>query len=248
MVEHLDDLLAVDHLLDHALGLADVLLLRHEVARGLAADPARERHRHHGAADDHQPHPQRIVQHDAQYRGHRHQRHQQLRKALADHLAHGVHVVCVVAHDVAALAAVEVADGQALHVLEHGHAELVQRALGVQRLQLVVHGGDDEPAGVERGQDAHVAQHHGPHGRPVPAVVPGLLDDGHHPLLEDGRQRADDRAHQDQRDDDGQQRGVEPEQHLHQPREGGGALRLSVDHASASSPAMSSWPWRFWDR
>ena len=55
---------------------------------------------------------------------------QQLRHALADHLAQGINIVGIQRHDIAVGVAVKVFDGQRLHMGKHFIAQVLQGALG----------------------------------------------------------------------------------------------------------------------
>ena len=153
--EHLDHLLAFHHFFDVAVHLAEVALLLDEVLAGLLGDlfGAEQHQGHHQHGDDGElPAQQAHAEedgHDGDDAGN------QLRDALAEHLAQGVHVVGVHGHDVAVGVLVKILDGQALHVGEQLDAQVAQGALGH-----VDHG-----AGVEPGRqnaddidDAHPQQ------------------------------------------------------------------------------------------
>ena len=135
MAERLDDLLTVHDLLDMALDHAELGLLRNEEARGVGAEQLGHKGHKGDAGDDDQAHPHAVVQHDKEHRDDDDDRHEQVGQRLADHLTQRVDVVGVVAHDIAALVRVEVADRQGLLVGEHVVADLLQRAL--------LHGDDD---------------------------------------------------------------------------------------------------------
>ena len=118
VAEDLDDLLAVEHLLDEAVNYAEVALLPDVVLAGeLGEVRGDEQHDHCGDDGDD---GQRRVEHDHAYeRGdHGDDRVDYLRNALAEQLTQGVHVVGVDGHDVAVGVGVEILDGQPLHALE----------------------------------------------------------------------------------------------------------------------------------
>ena len=128
--EHLDDLLALHHLFDVAVHLAQILLLGHKVlaAHGsdlLGAEQHQGHHQHgdNGELPAHQAHAGEHG-HDGDGAGH------QLGDALADHLAQGVHIVGVHRHDVAVGVGVKIPDGQAFHVGEKLDTQVAQGALG----------------------------------------------------------------------------------------------------------------------
>ncbi len=64
VVEDLDDLLTVHHLLDEALGLCNRRLLLHEVASGAAADLLHDLRHDDDAADHEDREPHTVVQHE----------------------------------------------------------------------------------------------------------------------------------------------------------------------------------------
>ena len=128
--EHLDDLLALHHLFDVAVHLAQILLLGHKVlaAHGsdlLGAEQHQGHHQHgdNGELPAHQAHAGEHG-HDGDGAGH------QLGDALADHLAQGVHIVGVYRHDVAVGVGVKIPDRQTFHVGEKLDAQVAQGALG----------------------------------------------------------------------------------------------------------------------
>jgi len=82
VAEDLDDLLAVHHFLDIALGLAERLLLAHEERGRLAADALCDAH-HGDDAEDHDQHERdAVIDHDEQHAGDGQSRGEQLRQAL----------------------------------------------------------------------------------------------------------------------------------------------------------------------
>ena len=87
MAEHLDDLLAVHHLLNVAVDLAQFLLLLEEVFAGVSGQILRGQHHN---ADHHQRKQAQgnaQVEHREEYADHRNDGVDKLRQALADHLA-----------------------------------------------------------------------------------------------------------------------------------------------------------------
>ena len=130
VVEHLDDLLALDHLLDIAVHLAQVPLLGHEVPAGALA---------HGH-DDQEHHPQGEHRHQKQNRAevqhHRHHAHKRQHTgdqgddAVLQDLVEGVDVVGVSAHELAVGVGVKIAEGKLLHPVEQVPADGVGGLLG----------------------------------------------------------------------------------------------------------------------
>ena len=169
--KHLDDLLALHHFLNVAVQLAQIPLLGNEILAGLGGDlfggPEHQGHAEQGdagKADVQQAHAHQYG-YDGDGAGN------ELRDALAQHLAQGVHIVGVHGHDIAVGVGVKVGDGQALHVGEELDAQVAQGALG----------DIDHDAGVApRGQDAdevdaaHMEQGPGQRGK----IRVGLLSHG----------------------------------------------------------------------
>ena len=130
MAEHLDDLLPVHHFLNKAVDGAEVALLRHKVFAGIAGQVlGRQQHN-----ADHNQRYQRQQRAEHNHRNQHADDHnaavEQLRDALADHLAQGVGIVGVDGHNVAVGVAVKILDGQRLHMGEQIVAQTLQRALG----------------------------------------------------------------------------------------------------------------------
>ena len=168
--EDLDDLLALHHLFDIAVHLAEVALLCDEVLAALLGDllGAEEHQGHHQHGDDGELPAQHTHAgkdgNDGDGAGH------QLRDALAEHLTEGIHVVCVDGHDVAVRMGVKVADGQALHVGKELGAQVAQGTLGDV----------DHDAGVEPGgEDAHHIDAADAHQRTGQRCKAGVLLLGH---------------------------------------------------------------------
>ena len=212
MAEDLDDFLAVHQLFHVALGAADGLLLADEVARGVAADLAHDEEHAEDAEQDHERHPQAVVQHDAEHREHDDRGNDQLRDALGDHLAQRVDVVRVIAHDVAVVVRVEVADGQILHAVEHLLTQLCKRALRDDGHQLRVGDAGQKAQAVEDRENRDEAENVAGNGGPV-AGLPTLLDSSDDVLHEYGRNGADDCIQQNAQQRDRKQDRVEAEQH-----------------------------------
>ena len=129
VVEDLDDLLAVDGFLHEGVHVADPLLLLDEVAAGAAHDLAHDEVEQNGEHDYERGEWNGQPQHGQQRRGRGDNRGEHLRERLRDGLAQRIGVVGVVAHDVAVLVAVEVANRQLLLVGEHIITNLLERAL-----------------------------------------------------------------------------------------------------------------------
>ena len=142
--EHLDDFLALHHFLDVAVQLAEVTLLGDEVFAALGGDllGGEEHQGYHQHGDDGETDGQHTHAdkdgNDGDGAG------DELRDALAEHLAQGVHIVGVNGHDIAVGVLVKILDGQALHVGEELDAQVAQGALGhVDHDAGITPGGDD---------------------------------------------------------------------------------------------------------
>ena len=95
MAEHLDDLLAVHHLLNVAVDLAQLLLLPEEVFAGVSGQILRGQQHNADHCQRQQSQGDTEVNHRGQHADQRDDRVDQLGQALADHLAQGVGVVGV---------------------------------------------------------------------------------------------------------------------------------------------------------
>ena len=158
MVEDLDDLLALDHLLDIAIDFAHGLLLSREILAAPAAHGLH--HRQH--------HRQRAKGDEGQY-GTEHQHHgdgaQEVQRAgddageaVVQGLGHCLDVVGVATHQLAVGVGVKVFQGQSLHFVEQVRPDLRDGVLGHM----------DHNAGISEGADRahdvdqrHEAQHFG---------------------------------------------------------------------------------------
>ena len=163
MAKDLDDLLAVHHFLNVAIDLAQLLLLLDEVFAGVAGQVLRRQQ--HDADHREGQHRQgdTQIEHRGQHADEGHNRVDELRQALADHLAQRVNVVRVDRHNVAVGVGVKVFDGQRLHVGEHLVTQVLQRALGDPCHQAVLHKDSSDADAVDdchaqdsRGQAAEV--------------------------------------------------------------------------------------------
>ena len=127
--EHLDDLLAFHHFFDVAVQLAQIPLLLDEVFAGLLGDlfGAEHHQRHHQHGDNRQLPAEHA--HAEEHRNNGNGAGHQLRDALTEHLAQGIHIVGVHGHDIAMGMLVKIFDGQALHVGEQLGAQVAQGAL-----------------------------------------------------------------------------------------------------------------------
>ena len=129
MAEHLDDFLPGHHFLNEAVDAAQIRLLRDKVLAGQFREFGGRQHLERQQDERENRHNPRIVQHGEEHHDDGNRAVDDLRDALADELAQGVHVVGVDGHDVAVRVRVKVADRQGLHVREQVRADFEHRAL-----------------------------------------------------------------------------------------------------------------------
>ena len=129
VAEDLDDLLTVHHFFDVAVHAAQRLLLRDEVFARLLRKLGGSQQHENGAENHNKRQPNADRQHRAEDSHNGDHRGEYLRNALRDHLAQGIGIVGVVAHNVAMSVTVEITDGQSLHMREHIVADFLQRTL-----------------------------------------------------------------------------------------------------------------------
>ena len=168
--EYLDHLLALHHLLDVAVHLAQIPLLLDEVLGGAFCDllGAEQHQRHHEHGNDGQLPAEHAHTEEHGYDGD--DAGHQLRDALAEHLAQGIHIVGVHGHDIAMGMGVKIPDGQAFHVGEQLGAQIAQRALRYV----------DHDAGVGPcGQNTHKVDAAHPHQCTGQRCKAGVLLAGH---------------------------------------------------------------------
>ena len=132
-----------------------------------------------------------------------------------DHLAQGVDVVGVVAHDVAALVLVKEADRQVLHVAEEALAELLERALRDDGHRPRPGEVEDERHRVDADERGHEHADLSGDGLPV-ARLPVRGHDLERALHERGGQGREHGGDHDAADDERKQARVEREERLHE--------------------------------
>ncbi len=180
VVEHLDDLLAVDGLLDVAVDSAQRRLLRRIVLVARRADPAaqlhEQRHEHH--RDERQPNV--GVEHHGERADQRHRAGNDAQQAVIQHGADVVHVVGEAAHDLAVVLGVVKAHRQRLQLVEQVVAQLLNRALRHLDDQpaLEIRAGDADQIGRAQ-QRQHAAQIGDAHRR-AQAGIGHVVDDRAH--------------------------------------------------------------------
>ena len=200
MGKDLDHLLAFHHFLDVAVDSSQVLLLLQEELSAHGSDllGAEQHQGHHQQRDSRQGQAEHT--HTGQHRNDGDHAGHQLRDALAQHLAQGVHVVGIHRHDIPVGMGVKITDRQALHVGEQLHPQVAQGALRYI----------DHDAGIEpSGQHAHSIDAAHPQQCPCqrPEIRVLLLGHGQDIIIHQGLQeqtglhigqRTDHDAHQHQ--------------------------------------------------
>ena len=210
-----------------ALDHAELGLLCNEEARGVGAEQLGHKGHKGDAGDDDQAHPHAVVQHDKEHRDDDDDRHEQVGQRLADHLTQRVDVVGVVAHDIAALVRVEVADRQVLHAVEHHLAQLLERALRDDSHGAVPEERGQDTDAVDAGEGGHELQNLGLCGFPI-ARPPRFANNLQGALQEGRADGVDDGAEHHAGDDKGQKHGIEAKERLDEARHG---AALAVERA-----------------
>lgn len=145
VAENLDDFFAVDDLFNVAIESGERGLLLHKIRTGKAGDESSDLDHAENTEHHENGQPDANRQHGNENGDECEERAHCCGEGLAHHLAQGVDVVGVEAHDVAVFVAVEIADRQALHFGEHVVAHAFHGALRDER---------HDPAVSQRGDDA----------------------------------------------------------------------------------------------
>ena len=260
MAEDLDYLLAVDHLLDVAVQVAQLHLLADEIAAAAAGQEPGDAEHPDDAHDDHSGQGQIGGQHAHKGDQDHHAGVDHLGDALGEHLAQGVHVVGVDAHHVAVGVGIKVLDGQGLHVAEQVVPDALLHALGDGDHQAVVGEGTQGAHDIQPGhhqKDPHqAAVIGGLHGQQGGDVVVDQV------AQKQGPRHRGDGADEDAEDHQHEQSHIAPAHIAHQPadrmaalyRRSGGLIhspRLpssgthrSPDRSHRSGAAARGCPWR----
>ena len=144
MAEDLDHLLAVQHFLNEAVYFAQGTLLFDKVPAGQAGEVFGDGQHDQCSKDRDDSKGGAKYEHGYQCGDHGDARINNLRDALADELAQGVHVVGVNRHDVAVSVGIKVLDGQSLHLVEQVVTQTAQGTLAdVNHDAVVGVGGND---------------------------------------------------------------------------------------------------------
>ena len=236
VAEDLDDLLAVHGLLNIALVFGNGPLHLHERARRAAADPLGHNGHRDNAEEQHQRHPHGKIQHDRQHDQHDRAGLDEGGQRLGDKLAERVDVVGVIAHDIAELVGVEIADRQVLHAVEELAAQFVQEALGHIGHELGLRRDGADGQHIQAAEKHQIGRELRFGRSPIPACHP-FLDNGDHVLDKQRGDRGDDGGKEDARHSQRRENGIEAEEHFDNAQE-----RALVGHASgfvhASSPPL----------
>ncbi len=125
MIEDLDDLLPGHRLLDEAVQLSELLLLRDKIPSGHLRREHGAHHHHHYHGDRQYRQRNRQNQHLDQNGHHRDGAVDELRDRLADHLPQRIDIIGINRHDIAVGMRVKIPDRQLFHMLEQRIAELL---------------------------------------------------------------------------------------------------------------------------
>lgn len=145
VAENLDDFFAVDDLFNVAIEGGERGLLLHKIRAGKTGDEAGDLDHTKNTEHHENGQPDANRQHGNENSDKCEKRAHSCGEGLAHHLAQGVNVVGVEAHDVAVFVAIEITDRQALHFGEHVVAHAFHGALRDER---------HDPAVSQRGDDA----------------------------------------------------------------------------------------------
>ena len=171
MTEDFNNLLSVNHFFNEAVNSTQGFLLFHEIGAALSGDFLDGLENHYHGNQHKQGQPEAEVQHGTEDSQNGDTGREHLRHTLGNHLAKGIGIVGVVAHDVAVGMGIEVTDGKLLHLGEHGIADVLQCSLCNDSHHPVVNqrshntGGKDEAHGgndfQQFGEVEALVQQHG---------------------------------------------------------------------------------------
>src|SRR5699024_9514810 len=99
--------------------MAQGFLLTDEVTGGFASHLLCDKEHTDNAGNDHQSHPQAVVNHNAEHSGNHDPRYQKLDKTLGDHLAQSIDIVSIMTHDIAVIMCVKISYRKSLHLIKH---------------------------------------------------------------------------------------------------------------------------------
>ena len=200
----------------------------------MAGDIARgKRHAHHARHHD-QAQNSAVIHHDAEHREQRYSGNQHLRQALADQLAHGIHVVGVIAHDIATAVGIEILDGQILHVVEHLFPHLFEGTLRDDGHHLRIECARHQADGIHHQQNAHKAEDPARHGVPIARLI-CVIHDGDDILHKDRGNGTDDGVDEDAHQCNRQQHRIKLKQRAQQ------AAQYALGRALAASRRFALW-------
>ncbi len=130
VVENLDYFLSVYHFFNIAVHSGDGTLRRHEIMTGFAGYFSKELHHEESEDDNDNGEPDALEHHGNEDESNGKNGLDNLRNALGKHLAKGVRVIGIIAHNVAVAVGIEIFDGQPLHMAEHGGTDILEDILG----------------------------------------------------------------------------------------------------------------------
>ena len=129
VIEHLDHLLAVHGFLNVPfLGGKGLLLANEEFCRAAAQFAGYQKH-DNDPGNDNEREPNAVPKHNEEDADNDGNATDKGRQRLPDELAERVDIVGIIAHNIAVLMRVKIADGQILHAVEHGFAHFGKKAL-----------------------------------------------------------------------------------------------------------------------
>ena len=227
VAKYLYHLLSVHHFLGKALDLTKCRLLTEKEFCRAAADLFDNNGHYDNANGKHQRQPHAVVKHNAVNGDYRHRRHNKLRKALRNHLAQGINIVCVMAHYVAVIVCIKVLDGQPFHFREHFSAHFIENALSYNRHQLIINNVCQKGKKIETNQNQNVFEYFSANRAPV-CCLPAFFNGGEYLLHKNSGYRAYRRAEKDTAECYRQHNGIVAENGFYQA--GNNALVLIILH------------------
>ena len=168
--------------------MAQGFLLTDEVTGGFASHLLCDKEHTDNAGNDHQSHPQAVVNHNAEHSGNHDPRYQKLDKTLGDHLAQSIDIVGIMTHDIAVIMRVKISYRKSLHLIKHPLPEFHQGTLGNRSHHPVKRKGCDQRDQVKDQKGKHPPGDGSRNRSPV-SRLPGFFHKGDNILLEYRRDR-----------------------------------------------------------
>ena len=119
VAEDLDDLLTVHHFLDIAVYFSNGFLLTDKVFTALSCNFTCYKHHTGYCGNNENSKINTCADHSDKYGNNSDYRRESLRNTLGEHLAEGIDIVCIVAHNIAVSALVKILYGELLHIFKH---------------------------------------------------------------------------------------------------------------------------------